>query len=161
MEFALILPVFLLILLGSIELGRAFVFGVAVQNGAREAARLAANARVDPAISDQLILQRFMDASSPAMLGCSPLGAVTSTPLTVKCGGGTWTFSMSVTPSGSSTSSSSFSSLSSAGASALNGGTAEVKVVGSVALLAGVGTGALGMSLPNVTVQGDALMVVL
>jgi len=43
-ELALILPVFLIMLLGMFDIGRAFVFGVAVQNGAREAARLGSQA---------------------------------------------------------------------------------------------------------------------
>lgn len=157
-EFAFILPVFLLLVLGTIEIGRAFVFGVAVQDGAREGARLGANARLDPAVTDAYILQRVVDASSPAMLGCA---APTSAPATINCGGGTWTFRMSVTPSGSSTSYSSFSALPASASPQMNGATVEVKVQGSVSLLAGLATGWSGMSLYQIQVQGDAVMVVL
>jgi Flp pilus assembly protein TadG len=151
----------LIIVLGSIEIGRALVFGVAVQNAAREATRLAANARLDPGITDAYIVQRVVDAASPAMLGCTPPSSVTSTPVTFTCGGGTWTITESVTPNGSATSYSTFSSIPSSGLSQLNGGTVEVKAVGSVALLAGFATGWRGLSLYQITVQGDAVMVVL
>ena len=59
-ELALILPVFLIIVLGSIDIGRGFIFGVAVQDGARESTRVAANARVDPGVTDAFIVQRVI-----------------------------------------------------------------------------------------------------
>jgi Flp pilus assembly protein TadG len=159
-ELAFILPVMLIIVLGSIEIGRAFVFGVAVQDAAREAARVAANARVDPGITDTYIVQRLVDAASPAMLGCSP-PAISSTPVSFTCGGGTWTVTMAVTPSGSATSYSTFSGVPASALGNLNGGTVEVKAVGSVALLAGFATGWRGLSLYQIGLQGDAVMVVL
>jgi Flp pilus assembly protein TadG len=160
-EFAFILPVMLIIVLGTIEIGRAFVFGVAVQDGAREAARVAANARLNAGTTDAYIVQRVIDASSPAMLGCTGPASVTSTPVTFTCGGGTWTITLAVKPSGSATSYSAFSAVPSAALGQLNGGTVEVKAVGSVSLLAGLATGWRGMQLYQVTVQGDAIMVVL
>ncbi len=162
-EFAFVLPVLLIIVFGMIELGRAFVFGVAVQDAARNAARLAANARINPGITDAVILQRLVDASSPAMVGCAVPASTTSTPVTLTCGGGTWTVTMAVTPNGwpASSSSSSFSALPTSGVAQLNGGTVEVKVVGSVSLLNGLSTGTMGLRLYSVTVQGDAVMAVL
>jgi hypothetical protein len=170
-EFALVLPVTLLLLLGLIEIGRGFVFGVTVQDGARQGARLAANARVNPAITDTMILQRLIDSASPAMTGCvlpkplpnpsTPvilLNPVTNLP---PCGGGIWTLTLAITPNGSSTSKPSFSALSTAELGQLNGGTAKVRAVGAVSLLAGLNTGSPGLALYQVGVQGDAVMVVL
>jgi len=162
-EFAFILPVMLILVLGGIEIGRALTFGVAVQDGAREAARVAANARLDAVVTDAYIIQRLVDASAPTMLGCTPPASVTSTPITLTCGGGTehWTITLAVKPSGSATSYSTFSGIPSSALGQLNGGTVEVKAVGSVSLLAGLATGWTGMALYQVTVQGDAIMVVL
>jgi Flp pilus assembly protein TadG len=160
-EFAFILPVMLIIVLGTIEIGRAFVFGVAVQDGAREAARLGANARLNAGITDAYVVQRLVDASSPAMLGCMPPTTVTSTPVSFTCGGGTWTITLNVTPGGSSTSYSTFAAVPASALSQLNGGTVEVKAVGSVSLLAGFLTGWTGMGLYQIQVQGDAVMVVM
>src|SRR5918911_1600980 len=95
-EFAFVLPVLLVLTLGMIDLGRTFVFGVAVQNGAREAARLGAKAYLDPTITDTLILQRLIDASSPALTGCA---AQTGTQPSGGCSA--WSFSLS--PTGSKT----------------------------------------------------------
>jgi Flp pilus assembly protein TadG len=160
-ELALILPVFLIILLGSIEIGRGFVFGVAVQNAAREATRIAANARLDAGVTDAYIVQRVIDAASPAMLGCVAPASVASTPVTFDCGGGSWTITMNMIPAGSGTSYTTFSSVPTSARGQLNGGTVEVKAVGSVSLLAGFATAWRGLSLYQVTVQGDAMMVIL
>ena len=83
-EFALVLPLLLLLVLGMIDLGRAFVFGVAVQQGAREAARLGAKAALDPTIDDATVFGRLIAASDPALVGCS----ATRTPGQA-CSGGT------------------------------------------------------------------------
>jgi Flp pilus assembly protein TadG len=167
-EFAFILPVMLILVLGMIEVGRAFVFGVAVQDGAREAARLAANARLNPSLAgfstltgtyttDAPILQRFIDGSSPALSGCT-IPPTATAPLPLTCGGGTWILTLTITPT-SGSSASSFSNLSSL--EYLNGGTVEVKANGSVALLSGFATGWAGMSLYQIGVQGEATMVVM
>lgn len=150
-EFAFILPVTLLLMLGMIELGRAFVFGVAVQDGAREAARLAAKANYDANVSDSAVLGRLVSASSPALAGCaSSTGAQT-------CGGGNWTLSLSVV-NGSST----YTTIAAArSAGALAGSQINVTAAGSVALLPGLNTGGAGLMLPNITVQGQAVMVIL
>jgi Flp pilus assembly protein TadG len=160
-EFALIAPVMLLLLFGLIETGRAFVFGVAVQDGARQAARLAANERLNASITDKLILQRAIDASAPAMAGCTLPATVTSTPVILSCGGGTWTLTMTVTPNGSGTSATSLANLTTAQRAQMNGGQIEVKTVGSVSMLAGLNTGSPLLNLYGVTVQGDAIMAVL
>jgi len=137
-EFALILPVLLVMLMGMFDLGRAFVYGVAVQNGAREAARLGAKAYLDPTVSDAIILQRLIDASAPALGGCQPqTGAQPSN------GCSTWT--LSVTPSGTKAS----------------GATLTVTATGRPALFAGLLSGFAGLSLPQITVQGQAVMEVL
>ena len=135
-EFALIVPVLLLLVLGMFDLGRAFVFAVAVQNGAREAARLGERAALDPTVTNTLILQRLIDASAPALAGCA---AQTGTQPT-SGGCPQWTFT--VTPSGT---------LSS-------GNTLTVTAVGHVSLLGGINVG--GLNLPNITVQGQAEMLV-
>ncbi len=137
MEFALVLPVTLILLLGMVDLGRAFVFGVSVQQGTREAARLGSKAALDTTITDATILQRLVAASDPALVGCA---AVTTSQ---SCGGGTWTFMLAFTPSRT------------------GGSTVEVKAVGNVSLLVGFLTGAMGLGLNQVTVQGDAAMVVM
>jgi Flp pilus assembly protein TadG len=161
-EFALILPVMLILLLGMIDLGRGFVFGVAAQDGAQQAARLAANARLDPSLTDRIILQRLLDGSAPAMVRCTLPASIPSTPITLTCpsGVGTWTLTLTVTPT-SGSASSSFAGLSTTALNQLNGGTVEVKAVGSVSLLAGFATGAMGLNMYQVTVQGDAVMVLL
>jgi Flp pilus assembly protein TadG len=161
-EFAVILPVLLVMLLGMIDLGRGFVFGVATQDAARQAARVAANARLDPSLTDSMILQRLIDSSAPAMAGCTLPASITSTPVSLTCppGAGTWTLTLVVTPAGSAPAST-FAGLSSAARTHLNGGTVEVKAVGSVSLLSGFSTGAMGLRLYGITVQGDAAMVLL
>jgi Flp pilus assembly protein TadG len=90
-EFALILPVMLIMVLGSLDLGRALVFGVAVQDGAREAARLGSTGSA----TDVDVLNRLIAASAPAVGGCAANLTAQS------CGGGTWTFSLKIeTPNG-------------------------------------------------------------
>ncbi len=138
MEFALVLPVTLIMLLGMIDLGRAFVFGVAVQQGAREAARLAARAGLDVTVSDQQILQRLIDASEPALAGCNPVLTANQA-----CGGGSWTFSVTFTPGRTS------------------GAQVGVTARGDVSLLVGFLSGAFGLGLGQVSVQGNATMAVL
>ena len=164
-EFAFILPVLMLLLLGLIEIGRAFVFGIAVQAGAHEAARLAANARVDPSISDTAIVQRVLDASAPALSGCSVAVPVSMPASMASCGGGTWTISMRITP-GPGGSGGVYSSFAQARASSdaayLNGATVQVSASApSVALLSGIQIVWSGMALYQIPVQGSATMVVL
>ena len=92
-ELALLLPVLLIMLLGMIDLGRGLVFGVSVQQGAREAARIGAAAALDTTVTDAVVLQRFIAASAPALAGCGPTLSSAQ-----QCGGGTWTFSIKLTP---------------------------------------------------------------
>jgi Flp pilus assembly protein TadG len=149
-ELSLVVPVLLIMLLGMIDLGRAFVYGVAVEQGAHEGARLASTASLDANVTDSIVVQRFIQASAPAITDC---GTTLNTPQ--QCGGGTWTFTLTVT-SGSS----SYSSLANArsGQPSLSGSRVEVKGSGSVAMFAGVFTGPLGLS--QISVQGDAVMVI-
>jgi len=154
-EFGLILPVLLLLVLGMIDLGRAFVFGVGVQQGAREAARLAAKAALDPTIDDATALGRLIAASDPALVGCS----ATQTPGQA-CSGGNWTLTIEVTPAAGSPTYSSIATARAAGPSVLRGAQVHVRARGSVSLFVGFLTGAMGLGLNQVTVEGDARMVV-
>lgn len=151
-ELGLVLPVVLIMLLGMVDLGRAFVFGIAVQQGAREAARVASMAALDGSVLDATVLSRLISASGPAIMDCA---TILSTPQ--PCGGGTWTFTMSINgPASGST----YSSLSAARSAQtdLSGYRVEVRATGSVAMFAGTFTGLLGLS--QISVQGDAVMVI-
>ena len=153
MEFAIILPVLLLMTLGMIDLGRAFVFGVATQQGAREAARYASRYAVSKAtVTDDLVRQRLIDASFPSLQGCD---ATLSTPQ--DCGGGTWTFTLTVTP----TSGTSYSSIATAASNSnLSGGQVTVTANGGVAMLGGVCLGQ-NLCLASIGVQGQASMEII
>jgi hypothetical protein len=144
--------VLLLILLGMIDLGRAFVFGVAVQQGAREAARVGSTAALDTSVTDTVVLQRFILASAPAVADCT---FVLNTQQA--CGGGHWTFTLQVAaPDGHTI----YSGLASARASgtSLSGYRIDVRANGEVAMFSGFITGPL--SLDQIGVQGDAVMVI-
>ena len=153
-EFAFVLPVTLLLLLGSIDLGRAFVFGVAVQVGARQAARVAATTSSDATLTDAVVLGRLVAASTPALSGC------TSVMTSQACNGGTWTFTVQVVNAGVP-----YSSVASARAAnplpgALSGAKVTVTAAGTVGLLPLLQTGS-GLRLPELNVQGKAAMVIL
>lgn len=148
-EFALVLPVMLLMMLGLIDLGRAFVFGVAVQEGTRQAARVAANAATDSTITDAVVLGRLIHGSSPALDNCQ------STP--PSCSAAGWTVSITVDNGGTP-----YSSIADARAAhALSGSKVTVNATASVALLPGVSTGMYGLTLPQIGVQGQSAMVIL
>jgi len=150
-EFAFVLPIMLVLTLGLIDLGRAFVFGVSVQEGARQATRIAATAGADTTLTDAAVLGRLISASSPALTGCAAVTAVQT------CNGGSWTLRLTVQSSGST-----YSSLAAArAADALPGSRVTVTAAGAVGLLAGVQTGLFGLRLPEIGVQGQAAMVVL
>lgn len=141
-EFGLILPILLVILLGMVDFGRAYVFGVAVQQGAREAARAGITAFIlgNPSTTNQEMFQRIIDASRPAMIDCTaPASGGT---MTCTDGHGiTWT--VTITPSGTKS-----------GGQQLN-----VNAVGQLPLFVGFLTGLAGITTINL--QGDASMVVL
>jgi hypothetical protein len=151
-EFALVLPVAMVLLLGMIDLGRAFTFGVATQQGAREAARFASRLAVNSSVSSTTVLQRLIDASSPALQACQPITTQQT------CGGGTWTFTIAATPPGSATS---YASIETAVLNSsnpyLSGGQITARASGSVALLGGVCL-ARSVCLPSIGVQGQASM---
>lgn len=152
-EFAVLLPVLLLITLGMIDLGRAFTYGVGVQQGSMSAARYASRLAVNGNVSDATVLQRLIDASSPALQGCSAIQTQQS------CGGGTWTLTLSVTPPGSVTS---YSSLTTAIANSplnptLSGGSVTLTAAGSVAIMSGLCTSG-NLCLPSIGVHGGASM---
>jgi Flp pilus assembly protein TadG len=150
-EFSLILPVMLLMTLGLIDLGRAFVFGVAVQEGTRQAARMTAEASWDPTLTDAAVLGRLVAASNPALVGCSAsTGSQT-------CNGANWTFTLDIASGGTH-----YSSIAAARtANALPGAQVTMTASGSVALLPGISTGGYGLSLPQISVQGQSAMVIL
>lgn len=140
-EFALILPVMLVMLLGMYDIGRAFIFGVAVQNGTREAARLGARNYLlgnDSTVDDTAILQRLIDASAPALSGCQP---VTGTQPVNGCS--TWV--LTVSPAGAKP----------------TGSQLTVTAVGRPSIFAGVALSVFAQQLPQITVQGRAVMEVL
>jgi Flp pilus assembly protein TadG len=151
-ELAVVLPVMLIILLGMVDLGRAFVFGVAVQNGAREAARLGARAAIDSTIDNVAIRQRLITASAPALAGCSA-----STDTSQNCGIGTWTLAISVAATDGHT----YPSVTAVPPAYLPGSRLTVTASGSsLSMFAGFATG-LGMKLSAINAQGQAVMMVL
>jgi len=157
-EFAVILPVLLLLVLGMIDLGRAFTFGVATTQGARESARYASRLAINSNVSDTTVVQRLIDASSPALQGCqAPPAVALGTQQT--CGGGTWIFSVSATPPGSVTAYSSIAQavVNSSGNPLLSGGQITVTASGSVALMGGYCLGQ-SLCLPSIGVQGQSSM---
>ncbi len=125
----------LILLLGTIDFGRALVFGVVVQQGAREAARVAAQAGLDTTITDAMVLQRLVAASNPALTTCAASTASQS------CGGGTWSLSVTYTPSRSS------------------GSQVVVRADGQLTLISAYLTGALGIT--GVPLHGEAAMQVI
>jgi Flp pilus assembly protein TadG len=156
-EFVLVLPIMLALTLGLIDLGRAFVFGVSVQEGARQAARLAASANYDLQVDDNAVFGRLVAASTPALVGCQNSTPVTAWPGNRTCNGGTWTFNVSII-NGSTT----YPTLAAArSANALGGAKITATAGGSVALVPGVQMGAFGLVLPQISVQGQAAMVIL
>lgn len=151
-EFAFVLPVVLVMLLGMIDLGRAFVFGVATQEGTRQATRLAAAASNNINIDDNAVLGRLIAGSAPALTGCS---AVTTA--NQSCNGGTWTFSVCVSNAGGPCT----TIAAARAANTLAGSSVTVTAAGSVALFPGLQTGSQGVSLANIGVHGQASMVIL
>ena len=154
-EFALILPVTMLILLGMIELGRGFVFGVSVQDGTREAARLAAKAGYDTNVTDAAVRNRLVAASVPA-LGSTCTIANWGAPPTI-CGGETWTVSINIVNGGSSYASIAAARL----AGPLTGAQVTINAASAIGLVPGLNTGMPGFTIANVGVQGQAVMVIL
>ena len=150
------MPVLLIMLLGMFDLGRGLVFGVSVQQGAREAARVGATAALDTTVTDAVVVQRLLDASAPLLSGCvAVLGG------SQQCGGGTWRVSLAVKAPGGSPSYTSLAQARAAAPQGLGGYQMEVTARGSVSLLAGLQTGLGGMSLGQIAVQGDAVMIIL
>jgi Flp pilus assembly protein TadG len=142
LEFGLILPILLVILLGMVDFGRAYVFGVAVQQGARESARAGVTAFIlgNPSTTNQQMFQRIIDASRPVMIGCT--APVSGGTMTCTDGHGiTWT--VTISPSGTKS-----------GGQQLN-----VRASGQMPLFVGFLTGLAGINAINI--QGDASMVVL
>jgi Flp pilus assembly protein TadG len=151
-ELAFVLPVLLLILLGMIDLGRAFVFGVAVQNGAREAARLGSRAAIDSSVTDTAVRARLIAASAPALAGC-----LSTTSSSQSCSVGTWTLGLSIVGTDGVT----YSSLSAVPSTALSGAKLTVTAQGSsLSMVAGMVTG-MGLRLSAISAQGQAVMMVL
>lgn len=150
-EFALILPISLIVILGGVDLGRGLVYGVSVQDGAREAARLASTAAVDSNVNDSAVYTRLIAGSNPSLAGCAATNTANQS-----CGGGTWTFSVNVVTPANTT----YTSITSAQADAnFPGSTVTVTAVGSVSMLAGFQT-AWGWGLNPITVKGQSVMVV-
>jgi hypothetical protein len=111
---------------------------VAVQNGAREATRVAATAGLDPNVTTQVILQRLIDASAPA------ISSATCTAGTTDLSGAScpWNATVSTISRGSQV-------------------TVTVRTNRNISFVGGFLTGAFGLSLSPFQVQGSASMVVL
>jgi Flp pilus assembly protein TadG len=138
-ELALVLPITLILLLGMVDFGRAFMLGVAAQNATREAARLGANAFLDSTVTNQIIQQRLITSAAPAMPGLS----ATSCALGSSCtdsSGVTWQMTITFTPARTS------------------GARVEVTAAGSVPLITGFLTSMVGIN--QISVQGNASMAV-
>ena len=141
----------LLMTLGLIDLGRALVFGISVQEGTRQAARIAATAASDATLTNSAVLGRLIASSNPALTGCLAQTANQS------CNGANWTFSVSVANAGTT-----YPSIETArAANALRGAEITVTAIGSVAFFPGVSTGMVGLTLPQLHVQGKTAMVIL
>jgi Flp pilus assembly protein TadG len=151
-EFMIVLPIMLALTLGLIDLGRAFAFGVSVQEGARQAARLAASAGYDVNVDDGAVLGRFLAASTPALVGC-----LASTTANQSCNGGTWTLNLTVV-NGANT----YPTLAAARlANGLAGANVTVTALGSIGLVPGFQTGSFGIVMPQIGVRAQAAMVIL
>ena len=140
-EFALVLPITALLLLGILGFGRVYILGTSVQQGAGQAARLASVQFTNPglAVTNTKIYQRLIDASAPALSGCAAGSTSSMTCTDVR--GGTWTLSITYSPAQAA------------------GNSVEVKAVGIVPLTIGLVGGGWGIS--QVTLMGDAASVIL
>lgn len=152
-ELALVLPVVLVLTLGVIDFGRAYVVGIGVQQGAREGARFASNvAWQSGLITDTAVIQRLVDASMPALQGCSTTGISTgvgtSTVSNQSCGYGTWTFTVTCLRSSVACTT-----------KRVSGDQVTVKATGSVPLLIGYLAGAFGVG--SLSITGEATFPVL
>ncbi len=121
--------------------GRAYIKGVAVQQGAGQAARLASMQYANPAlaVTNIKIYQRLMDASAPTLAGCTA-GSGASMACT-DSEGGSWTLSITYSPSQAS------------------GNSVEVTAVGAVPV--SIGLVGSGWRLGQLTVRGDAASVLM
>jgi hypothetical protein len=169
----------LVMLLGTYDLGRAFGYGVAMQQATREAARVAANARLIQALQGSTtangpyyaVRKRLVEAAVPLPLTCPtspgdtatdtytyPSGTpspTTATRYTTTCtgpGGSSWTVQILFAPTVT------LASGATVGAPS-QGARVEVRANGTLPLLTGFLTGVAGIS--GIGIQGDTYMVVL
>jgi Flp pilus assembly protein TadG len=73
-EFAFVMPVTLLLLLGIIDFGRAYVASIALEGAAREGARLA----IDSSQTDAAVLARTEQSAQPMVLTTSNISLCTA-----------------------------------------------------------------------------------
>lgn len=137
-ELALVLPVALLIMMGVLDFGRAYLLNVSVQQGAREGARYAATAAQYPLVTDTLVRQRLIESSAPAMGGVA--NTCTSGAGCTDSMGTVWTFT--ITPSGTKTA----------------GSPVTVTAVGALPLFTGFLTGYAGIN--SIRLYGSATFMV-
>lgn len=88
-EIALLLPLLLMLVLGALDLGRAFYFGAAVANASRVGAQYA----FDPKTSSAEVKQAIVDEASPYL--ALDLNRITFTPSTGWVAGGELTVRVS------------------------------------------------------------------
>jgi TadE-like protein len=84
-EFAIVLPILLLLLMGVFDLGRAIVMHTSLTNGAREGARLASVNQDKPTVTERVMGQTFMSAPTVTVSFFAPPADPTATP-TAPCG---------------------------------------------------------------------------
>ncbi|MBI4496877.1 MAG: pilus assembly protein [Chloroflexi bacterium] len=75
-EFAIVVPILLLLVMGLIDFGRAYFSWIIITNGAREGARVAAVGGTADAIYDRVInaVSGLPTAGSPTLESCPPSG---------------------------------------------------------------------------------------
>lgn len=84
-EFAIVLPVLLLLLMGVFDFGRAIVMQTSLTNGVREGARLASVNQDKPTVTQRVLEQTFMSSPTIAVDYFAPPANPAATP-TVPCG---------------------------------------------------------------------------
>lgn len=143
-EMGLLLPVFLILTLGLIDVGRAMVMAVNIQDAAGSAAHYGSlqNSETSLDITDQTIGNRVVAAAAPFLGGCTTVTNTTTPIQNCTSSDGTWNVTINE-PSGTA-----------------SGAEIEVKVVGDVAIFGGFSTGVFGLSLNAITVQGDAFYLI-
>jgi Flp pilus assembly protein TadG len=84
-EFAIVVPILLLLFMGVFDFGRAVVMQTSLTNGVREGARLASVNQDKPTVTQRVLEQTFMSAPTTTVNYYTPPANPTATP-TAPCG---------------------------------------------------------------------------